>query len=412
MKSTTLNVPNRTIFTGDNIEVMRGINSDSADLIYLDPPFNSNRTYSAPIGSRAAGAAFKDSWTLDDVDHAWHGEIADREPALYTIIEGAKLAHSKGMAAYLIMMAVRMLELRRVLKPDGSIYLHCDPTASHYLKALMDCVFGRDAFRNEIVWSYQRWTGASKRFQRMHDTILFYAGQEAEFNIQYEPYSAKSAHKGSRRSVHRDGKLSQSYTGDTLRKKSMRDVWEISYLNSQAKERCGYPTQKPLALLERIIRASSNAGDVVFDPFCGCATSLIAAERLDRNWLGCDLSSMAIRLVRQRLEKECGGLICDVTHREDIPQRTDQGKIPHYREQKHVLYGQQEGICWGCLMHFPFRNLTVDHKIPQAHGGSDHITNLQLLCQACNSMKGIGSHTALVAKLIKAGIRPAPEKAA
>ena len=145
------NFKNRTMWTGDNLDIMRGMNSESVDLIYLDPPFNSNRTYSAPIGSEAAGAAFKDTWTLDDVDVAWHGEIADKQPALYSIIDAAGLAHGKGMKSYLIMMAVRLLEMNRLLKTTGSIYLHCDSTASHYLKLLMDCIFGKSNFRNEIA---------------------------------------------------------------------------------------------------------------------------------------------------------------------------------------------------------------------------------------------------------------------
>ena len=149
-----MNVQNRTIFEGDNLPILRGMDTESVDLIYLDPPFNSNRNYSAPIGSDAAGAAFKDTWTLDDVDNAWHGEIADKEPALYQAIHTAELTHSKAMKSYLIMMAIRLMEMQRVLKQTGSIYLHCDPTASHYLKILMDSIFGRVNFRNEIVWCY------------------------------------------------------------------------------------------------------------------------------------------------------------------------------------------------------------------------------------------------------------------
>ena len=149
------NWSNRTMWTGDNLDVMRGMNSESVDLIYLDPPFNSNRTYSAPIGSQAAGAAFKDTWTLEDVDDAWHGEIAEQHPAVYAIIDAAGVAHGKGMKSYLIMMAVRLMEMHRLLKPMGSLYLHCDPTASHYLKMLMDAVLGRSNFRNEIVWCYR-----------------------------------------------------------------------------------------------------------------------------------------------------------------------------------------------------------------------------------------------------------------
>ena len=157
---------NRTMWTGDNLDIMRGMNSESVDLIYLDPPFNSNRTYSAPIGSEAAGAAFKDTWTLSDVDEAWHGEIAEAHPALYGVIDSAGQAHGKGMKSYLIMMAVRLLEMRRLLKDTGSIYLHCDPTASHYLKMTMDAVFGVGEFQNrsflETFQFAQRWqAGAS-----------------------------------------------------------------------------------------------------------------------------------------------------------------------------------------------------------------------------------------------------------
>ena len=146
------NWANRTLWTGDNLDIMRGMNSESVDLIYLDPPFNSNRLYAAPIGSEAAGAAFKDTWTLDDVDEAWHGEIADRDPTLYAIIGAAGYAHGKGMKSYLIMMAVRLMEMRRVLRDTGSIYLHCDTVASHYLKLLMDAVFGANQFLNEMAW--------------------------------------------------------------------------------------------------------------------------------------------------------------------------------------------------------------------------------------------------------------------
>ena len=140
-----------------------------------DPPFNSNKTYAAPIGSEAAGAAFKDTWTLSDVDEAWHGEIADREPALYAIIDAARQSHGNGMKSYLIMMAVRLLEMHRVLKDTGSIYLHCDPTASHYLKMLMDTIWGTEHFRNEIIWAYRGGGSPKKDFGRRHDVILRYS---------------------------------------------------------------------------------------------------------------------------------------------------------------------------------------------------------------------------------------------
>ena len=172
----TANWSNRTLWTGDNLDIMRGMNSGTVDLIYLDPPFNSNRDYSAPIGSEAAGAAFKDTWTMSDVDEAWHGEIADRYPTLYAIVDAAGLYHGKGMKSYLIMMAVRLLEMRRLLKDTGSIYLHCDPTASHYLKMLMDAVFWRGNFRSEITWRRTNAKGlASNGYPNNADRLLYYS---------------------------------------------------------------------------------------------------------------------------------------------------------------------------------------------------------------------------------------------
>ena len=186
---TAPNFPSGAVWTGDNLAVLRGMNSECVDLIYLDPPFNSNRTYEAPIGSRAAGAAFKDAWTLDDVDVHEHGELADRNPAAHAVIQAARQAHGKGMMAYCIMMAVRLLEMRRILKPTGSIYLHCDPTASHYLKLLMDGIFGRANFRNELVWKRTSGRSDARRFGRVHDAILYYVnGGDAVWNTQYLPH--------------------------------------------------------------------------------------------------------------------------------------------------------------------------------------------------------------------------------
>ena len=187
----------------------------------------------------------------------------------------------------------------------------------------------------------------------------------------------------------------------------LRDVWEISVLAGSSKERIGYPTQKPLALLERVIRASSNEGDVVLDPFCGCATALVAAERLGREWVGIDLSPLAAKLVKSRLEKEMR-LFYDVHHRTDIPRRTDLGELPSYKTHRHTLYGRQEGLCAGCRVMFPFRNMTVDHVVPRARGGSDHLENLQLLCGACNAKKGTRPHEALIADLEREGLRQPP----
>ena len=490
------NIKNRTLFTGDNLDIMRGMNSESVDLIYLDPPFNSNKHYSAPIGSEAAGAAFKDTWTLADVDLAWHGLIADEEPALYAIIDAAGHSHSKSMKSYLIMMAIRLLEMRRILNETGSIYLHCDPTASHYLKMAMDSVFGSSNFRSEIVWRRSNaHNKLAKQFGPIHDTLLFYTkGSRFTFQPRRRPYTAAYVKKSFPRSddhgVYQSNVLTGSGTrtgesGDRWRnydptphgrhwaipekirkhvnpdskplslhdilekmdamglilhpKKSggmprykqyfsssegilNQDIWafqpgtqgvlwdsaegideDVKWLDSEP-ERVGYPTQKPLGLLKRIVLSSSNEGDLILDPFCGCATALVAAEDLNRRWIGIDLSPRAADLVKLRLKKG-GELFYQIRHRSDIPQRTDQGDLIPYRNHKHALYGKQEGQCAGCMTHFPFRNLTLDHVIPRAKGGTDHVSNLQLLCNACNSSKGQGSQEELVAKLIYQGVR-------
>ena len=194
------NFADKTIWTGDNLDILRGMNSESVDLIYLDPPFNSNRNYSAPVGSAAAGAAFKDTWTLSDLDVAWMGLIADEEPAIYKTLEAAGLTHGKGMQSYLCMMAVRLLEMRRVLKDTGSVYLHCDPTASHYLKLVMDAVFEAGNFRSDIIWkrtsAHSDTRQGRRQHGRVHDVIFFYTkSADWIWNPIYTPYDEEYINK-------------------------------------------------------------------------------------------------------------------------------------------------------------------------------------------------------------------------
>ena len=404
------NFADKTIWTGDNLDILRGLNSECVDLVYLDPPFNSNKTYEAPVGSKAAGAAFKDTWTLDDLDVAWMGLIADEQPAVANLLRTAGLTHGKGMQSYLTMMAVRLLEMRRVLKETGSIYLHCDPTASHYLKMLMDAVFGAEWSRNEIIWSYRRWPAKQNDFQRMHDVIFRFAGKGATWNQMYEPLAESTLKQwGDTKQdavFGESGKrLRSSKTGLKSAGAPMRDVWDISIIAPRARERVGYPTQKPLALLERIVKASSNEGDMVLDPFCGCATACVAADRLGRKWIGIDISPKAVELVNLRLRQTMGSLFHAgyVTARTDIPQRTDVDAPRPYRQNKHVLYGQQEGLCAGCKGDFPFKLYEVDHMVPQSKGGTDHLDNLQLLCGNCNRVKGDRPQEYLIARLANTG---------
>ena len=459
------NFVDKTIWTGDNLDILRGLNSASVDLIYLDPPFNSNRDYAAPVGSVAAGAAFKDTWALSDLDTAWMGLIADEQPALYQVLAAAGLTHGKGMQSYLCMMAVRLLEMRRILKDAGSIYLHCDPTASHYLKLLLDSIYGAGNFRSEITWkrtaAHSDTRQGRQQHGRIHDTIFFYSksgqwnwnsvytdydpeyvakfyryidpetnrrytldnltgpGGSAKGNPQYEVMGVTRYWRYSEERMQEliaAGRIIQRKPGAVPRYKRyldempgvpLQDIWiDVAPIASQAKERIGYPTQKPIALLERIINASSNPGDVVLDPFCGCATACVAAESLGRRWLGIDISPKAVELVNMRLRQSMGNLFHNrlVTARTDIPRRTDIDAPRPYRQNKHILFGQQEGRCAGCRAAFEFRHLEVDHIIPRSAGGTDHLENLQLLCGHCNRIKGDRTQEYLIARLREMGM--------
>jgi len=369
---------------------MRGMNSATVDLIYLDPPFNSKQDYAAPIGSQAAGAAFKDTWTLSDIDVEWIDIIERRNPALHRVLLAATVDSDKSYLAY---MAARLLEMPRLLRPSGSIYLHCDPTMSHYLKLVMDAIFGRENFRNEIIWSYRRWPAKHQNFQRMHDVIFRYSmGTEVTWNQMYEPHSEsfQKRFKGKANVLEPGATTKRTAEHDTPGL-PLRDVWDISIIAGSSRERLGYPTQKPLALLDRIVRASSKPGDLVLDPFCGCATTCVAAENLGRQWVGIDLSPKAGELVMDRLGAGDSAVHrTDIILRQDIPARTDLGPLLLYNhpDNKRTLYGQQEGHCAGCGEHFQSRHLEVDHIIAVTKGGTDHIDNLQLLCGNCNRVKG------------------------
>ena len=379
---------------------MRGMNSESVDLIYLDPPFNSKTNYAAPIGSEAAGAEFKDTWTLNDLDIAWLDLIESKHPSLNRVIQAAMTNSDK---SYLVYMAVRLLELKRILKNTGSIYLHCDPTMSHYLKLVMDAIFGNHNFRNEIAWCYRKWSISAGQFARNHDVILLYSkSDDPTFNIQYIPVSSGTMKRWKGRkqqAVFKDGVRHGDSTSGNARS-PCPDWWDISIINPNAKERLGYPTQKPLKLLDRIIEASSNPDNIVFDPFCGCATTLVAADRLHREWIGIDISSKAVELVEYRIKQD-QGLFENIIARNDIPQRTDIIVLRLYNslDNKKHLYGQQAGDCNGCYEHFETRHLEVDHTIARSQGGTDHIENLQLLCGNCNRVKGNRGQEYLIAKL-------------
>ena len=410
-----------TLYTGDNLYILNGLNSEIADLIYLDPPFNSKRVYSAPVGSKAAGTSFKDIWTWQDVDEQYLESLSDEYPDLVEYIKIIGLIHSKAMMSYITYMAQRVIQMHRILKPTGSLYYHCDPTAGHFVKLMLDAIFGRKNFVNEIIWSYQG-TGESKTaFKRKHDDLYFYTKNYKEhfFDTEntIEPVSELSTKRynkedeiGKYKEIrHKDGKVYRQYERTHMR---LRDVWEIPIVNAYAKERTGYPTQKPLELLDRIIQASCPEGGVVLDPFCGCATTCVSAQRLHRRWIGIDIEDKAVDILQDRLEQmgyndideqglklkraEKGKDFIAVNtiaspklmpHRTDVEER-DITKPQTRKEIKELLYKQQNCCCNACGTEFRIVDLEIDHIIPKAKGGGDYIENFQLLCGNCNRMKG------------------------
>ena len=537
-----MNVENRTLFIADNLDIMRGIDSETVDLIYLDPPFNTRREFQAPIGSPAEGASFRDIWTDEDIKDEWHGQIAEEHEALYQIIQSAETTYDKSMKIYLMAMAIRLFEMKRLLKPTGSIYLHCDPTASHYLKTVMDSLFGKQNFRNEIVWRRATAHNDPKRYGNNSDRLLYYsAGGQPIWNgsaivVPKSPEEIESAYprcdeRGGYRSADltgpshgpSGGESSQSWSGYDINARGR--VWSAPKTGTYAKwiedniipnyrsiegvhdrldalnaagliyhpqrgvwpglkryavadtgnpvqslftdisgftnyntggEWTGYPTQKPLALLQRIIKASSNEGDIVLDPFCGCATACVAAEQLGRHWIGIDISPSAEVITKIRLQEEVDdpsyesnasgwfNPITDIVVSEDPPVRTDppgpprqllfqdffprslsaeysQEQLQEFLSDKHRMYGNQEGKCNSCQYPLPFRNMTIDHIHPKIAiedenhqyeleiprfilNNPNHPENLQLLCGACNSKKGDRSQESLINSLREDGI--------
>ena len=362
-----------TLYYGDNLEVLRRyIQDESVDLVYLDPPFKSDQDYNVLFaeqdGSRAAAQikAFGDMWQWDEASAQAYQDVVEAGGQVSQVLQSFRgFLGDNDMLAYLAMMAPRLVELRRALKPTGSLYLHCDPTASHYLKLLLDAIFGPVNFRAEIVWKRTSAHSSAKRPGPVHDVILLYsAGERYTWNPQYQDYDdeyiAQRFRKDERGRWFKDGDATGAGTvqggetgkpwrgfnptnkgrhwanppakmeeldaaGDIYWPKKeggwprlkqyledmpgvlLQDLWtDIPPINSQAKERMGYPTQKPETLLERIVKASSNEGDVVLDPFCGCGTAIAAAQKLQRSWIGIDITHLAIGLIKHRLRDTFG----------------------------------------------------------------------------------------------------------
>jgi len=321
-----------TLYYGDNLEILRDyIKDETIDLIYLDPPFNSKRGYNILFGekngskSHAQIKAFEDSWYWDMKAEETYVEIVENLPKkIADLIKALRsFLGENDMMAYLVMIAIRLQELYRTLKSTGSIYLHCDPTASHYLKLLMDAIFGIKGLRNEIIWNYGRGAGNIKHaLPKGHETILFYSKDtKAYWNSPLKPYSEKllkslkkdekgyyytRGQRTGRRKIsnwEKESKIGlKTYVDLEKGGTKCTDVWDDLGGYPTRKESLGYPTQKPETLLERILKASSNEGDLILDPFCGCGTTITVAEKLKRKWIGIDITHLAISLMKHRLE--------------------------------------------------------------------------------------------------------------
>lgn len=324
-----INVKNRTIFCLDNLHILRNINSASVDLIYMDPPFNKKKLFTAPIGSSAEGASFKDWFNEQDIKADWLVSIAQDNEKLFAFLNGVKKMEGKTSYnfCYLAYISMRLIECHRILKPTGSLYLHCDPTMSHYLKIVLDCIFQEANFQNEIIWNYFMGGKSTRFFARKHDVIFFYA-KNANWYFKIPLVKRHLDFKPTLKDTSQDGVLTHDDLGYWSKVKCP-DVWSIKSVFNMSKEYVGYPTQKPVKLLERIISASCPEKGIVLDPFCGCATACIVAEQLNRQWIGIDISVKAYELVKARLAKECAqGTIFEPARelyfQVSPPQRSDQ----------------------------------------------------------------------------------------
>ena len=473
-------IPNRTLYIHDNLDILRGMNSESVDLIATDPPFNKGRDFHATPDSLAAGARFQDRWSWEaDVHPDWVDSIKDDQPALYELIDfvvaglgnDSKTRRKNGgredLAAFLCWLGVRVIEMRRILKPTGSLYLHCDPTASHYIKAMLDTIFRVKNFRNEIVWGRSPGRSDGLHWGNTHDLIYYYTksdkrvwhdtliptgntkttavpltgpkistGESGKEWRGYDPtrigrcwsvpkkgrladwldankipgYKSIEGIHDRLDALYDAGLIAFSKNGTpTLQRPPEADagvkvnsIWsDIKLLKAADKERLGYPTQKPLALYERIIKASSDEGDLVLDPFCGCATTLIAAETLNRHWIGIDLWEDAATTLQQRIgfpvharreppartddEADAGVSLPSINRRQ---RRAEPWMRLSHADMRDVLYAAQGGICAGCGRELHIRFMQLDHMQPRADGGDNTIDNRVMLCSPCNGAKG------------------------
>ncbi len=449
---------NRHLFIVDNYQLLKSMDTASVALICTDPPFAKNETFVGGLKPSLAEeeiqkeletlrswgihnpaeaeqshvvwptgestAKFKDVWSWEsDVHEQWMNDIKDQRPRVLNIIETTRHTHSEGMAAYVAYMAVRLIECHRVLKPTGSLYLHCDHTANSYLRMLLDAIFDPSNFQNEFIWYYGGGGASKRRWGRKHDTILFYSkGDSWTFNAD----AVRVPHKWNRGQKRADGSERNYSKG-----KIADDVWQHHGVMPWATERTGYPTQKPVALAERILQASSNPRDVVFDPFAGCAYVPVAAERLSRQWMACDISPRALTVLRRQFKKFAYSVDGEISEGEmlsvadvaiggpnQLPVRTtieddvaSVKPLPQRKYKSHAsiftredmfeyLLGLSEWRAWCCgfanwrvgrygqpEIEHTTRNFELDHIDPKSKDGRHEIANRAPLCPYHNSMK-------------------------
>ena len=461
-----------SIWNADNLDVMRGMKNASVDLIYLDPPFKKmderkgnmksqildylldyiDFCYKSEIREDQEFATkaeaylydldlnkktneimmvFNDAWEMDDEKANELNSLCASHNDMYKLIQSVS---DDSTRAYMTFMGVRIIEMHRILKSTGSIYVHCDQDANAYIGLLMDAVFGIQHKRNEIVWSYRRWPAKQKNYQKMHDYILFYTkSNDYTFNVPYtrQKDSArfeigyttnviggvtqlivydeeKAANK-----IKEAKELNRKIVYAEPKETQLTATWtDISILNSQDRERLGYPTQKPIALLNRMLKASSNEDDRFFDPFAGCATSAYSAYLLNRKWQVCDLSFMSVILLRLRLWLIQTGRLpnqqSDLLLKYPYTSTKTIGKMPipdlrliptklTAKQKFHLkmkLFGEQRGVCrskdggFGCGKEYDFKIFEMDHIVPPSKGGEDIESNFQILCSSCNKSKG------------------------
>ena len=471
-----LNVPNRSMFTDDNLDILRGINSDTIDLIYVDPPRNTGKTLLASPNSLAKGYFYPDEWTADHTHPEWKHEIAARRPRAMQLIDSFRLVCDEGMVNYFVFLAVRLLELQRVLKDTGSIYLQCSPDSAHYLKAVMDAIFGREQFKSDITFKRIVQTGGPQRWRWVHDSLLFYAGpRRHRWNQVPQPhtydYREMYDFKDERGKYHPTSLTHKGLTGDdrdaawrgytpgdhgrhwevplsilelhypgvdltglgTIEKLDMLDkcgrvhwptrgfvprykryvdesdgeplsdvVTTIGRIDQKSQEGTGWPGQVHKAMLDIIIRASSNPGDVVLDPFGGSGTACVVAENLNRRWIAIEVSAKGFDVLESRMRREAGQT--EIYEPLELPFRTDQSDFSERplmvdERLKAEIYDRQRGRCTGCQYDLPVHVLTTALTDAARESESPKLDDLQLLCHHCNMLRGEGDMNHLKVQL-------------